>query len=71
MTSTSPHTGACEQGRKDAAESERSGAAGIVAALATGMTAHLTSLKNVRYNPPADEAARAAYDRGWRDGYRA
>ncbi len=70
MNITPPHTGAYEQGRKDAAESERSGAAGVLAALATGMTAHLTSLKNVRYNPPSDEAARAEYDRGWRDQYR-
>lgn len=69
MTSHTKHTDAYEQGRQDAAHSERSGAAAILAALATGMTAHLTSLKNVRYNPPPDEAARAEYDRGWRDAY--
>lgn len=62
------HKSAYEEGRRDAAQSDRSGAARqILWALATGVTAELTSLQKVGYHPPSDETARAEYDRGWRD----
>ena len=59
------------RGREDASESgDRMGyAQKVLVAIATGMAAQLTELRQVHYHPPVEEAERAAYDRGWRDHF--
>lgn len=59
------------EGRRDACRSgdRTPGVGQIPAVIATGFDAHLTSLQQVFYNPPKDEAGKAAYDRGWKDEF--
>jgi hypothetical protein len=59
------------QGRHDAAQSGPStgGAGQVLLAMATGVTANQTSLKQVYYNPPEDPEAKLSYDRGWKDHF--
>ena len=59
------------RGRENASKSgDRMGhASQVLLGITTGMTAHLTGLRQVRYQPPAEAAGKAAYDRGWRDHF--
>ena len=61
------------QGRGDAGKAGDGDldAGKVLAAIVTaGVSAGLTGLTQENYDPPKDEAAKAAYDRGWEDEHK-